>query len=933
MPGLSDLLSDAGASIEVLVGGSYLDASNTSHTVYFSRTGWADPPTGEYGLFIPPLLDISLRVFQHIDPLEPRTLLEGPYSEIRLVNNSIFYDYTGYFDGWYQYSVDYQPWYVYLVGVLTDGTRVELADVISTPLYTLIGIDTPEVSSNECIIRTRSQSEVLNNALQPVTYSPPCLLFPGTSTGLIDLGNNINITGNQCISIWVYLSDPVSTMQYVVFKDSGTTGYYLAVGLVGAGTVTAGVELVVRGQSPATSTTAANVLRAYQWHQITVSIGAVQRQIHIDGAIALTTTGITGTPSSSTTTLTVGKSFLGRMSRLVYYNVGLSVADTSIRMRTPITGLESDVREAFLFNEGSGLVVSSVKSGSSLTGNIDSSVLWDTATWHYQVILGQYEPYVLGTVPRVPVSWIDPPKQIGQVSRGAIALLSELQSNHGIVSSANYTVNLTNGTFTVTVGALSGTYSATVTANNLWNASLLFSSTSSATATITSPTGSRSIGIQFRADFTDVSFKSLIGWDATGAAVGRFIIRFNQSTLPSEPNRIQAYAINDAAVNFQVSPTAGLIQGRTYTAIASLNTSGSVVNGQDANSLWLYLDGTLVGSVAVSGAWTTALTSFGVGIRAFDSTRPWIGRLDEPFVFNRVISATEAKTFTSKPLTGSESGLVFGWHLDSVATPFAGATSLTLTNTTYTAGRSALTDLARSILFAKGYTESALDSTSWFNALIKNKSDCGWFVTSGQKATDILDIILGGLGFILYESFGIFYLKRFEGLSGTTTKTFNPIIDSVSEEVIAEPADPPVYQWIIEYYTNNSRQDFANIAGSLASTDPDRYGYGTKEYLSVTKTDGETLTRFPGALTKRRKTALLYLRDAESEALRLLLVHKYGADKKSVSMFLSVSTDVEIMEEIGPLQGETNLDTGTFIVIGIEIDEESGRLIVWRTAI
>lgn len=931
MPTLSDLLSDPGASIELIAGGSYLDDNGSSATVFFSRTGWADPPTGEYGSFIPPLLDISLRVSQSIDVLEPKTLLEGPYSEIRLVNNSIHFEYIGYFDNWYLYSIDQQPWYIYLVGVLSTGERVELSDVVSTPLYTLTGIDIPEVSSSECTIRTRSQSEVLGTALQPVTFSPPCLLFPGTSAGVVDLGDNLDITGVQSLSFWVYLTDPVSTTQYLVWKDGTTTGYYLAVGLVGAGAIVAGVEIVVRGQSPATTTTAANVLRAYQWHRIDVSIDTTTRRIDIDGTTAVTTTSITGTPTGNSVSLVIGKSLLGRIHRALWWSNARSNATMSAEGRTPITGAESNLREAFLFGEGSGLTTVSVKSGSVLTGTIHSSVLWDTATWNYQAILGQHEPYVLGTVSRVPVSWIDPPKQIGQISRGAIALLSELQSNHGTISSANYTVDLTNGTFKVTSGALSGTYSATISANNIWNAALLFGSTSSAIATITSPTGSRSIGVQFRADFTDVSFKSLIGWDVAGAAAGRFIIRFNQSALPSEPNRIQAYAINDAAVNFQVSPTTGLIQGRTYTAIASLNTSGSVVNGQDANSLWLYLDGTLVGSTAISGNWTTALTSFGVGVRAFDSTRSWIGRLDEPFVFNRVISATEAKTFTSKPLTGSESGLVFGWHLDSVATPFAGATSLTLANTTFTAGRSAPTDLARSVLFSYGYTESDLDFDSWFDSLIKNKSDCGWFVTGGQNGIDVLNIILGGLGFVLYELYGIFYLKRFEGLSGTATTTFNPSVDSISDEISAQP-DPAVYQWIIEYNTNNTKLDPANINGALASTDPDRYGYGSKDTLSVTKTDGETLIRFPGALTKIRRTALLNLRDAETEALRLLPMHKHGADKKSVSMFLLASS-VGIMEEIGPLQAETNIDTGTFIVIGIDIDEESGRLIVWRPAI
>lgn len=925
MPSLFDLLSDRGAQIELVVIGYYLDENNVQHTEAISQTGWEDQISGPYAAYIPPLLASSLRINLRIDPLDPSSSLDT-FGDIEISNNHL--DYAGRYDGWWQYSVDGQSWVIYAVGVLSDGTRVELSDVINTPLFDLQGISIPEVGSDTCLIRCKN-TRSLDTPLQPITYSPPALYFPGTLTAIVNLGNNLSITGTQSISAWIYLEDPATTIQYIEFKDSGTTGHYIAVGLVGAGTIAAGVEILVRGQAPTTTTTAANVLQANRWHRIDISIDTTTRRIDIDGVTAITTSAITGTPTASAVNLEIGRSLKGRIHRLSHWTNARSNSTMSPEGRIPIVTTGAALREHFMFLEGRGTQVASTKLGSTLIGTLAAGVLWENASWHYDSILGQYEPYVLGTVPRVPVTWIDPPKQIGQVSRGEIALLSELQSNHTIVSTANYTVNTANGTVTVTVGALSGTYSATVTANNLWNSALLFAATSSAIATITSPTGSRSIGVQFRPDFTDISFHSLIGWDVTGAAVGRFFLRFNSGTLPTDPNRIQAYAINDAGVNFQVSPAAGLKQGRTYTAIASLNTSASIVNGQAANSLYLYIDGTLAGTVTISGAWTTALTGFGVGVRAFDLTRNWVGRLDEPFVFNRVITAAEARSFCTKPLIGTESGLTYAWHLDTSAAPFAGATSLTLANTTYTAGRSSCTDLSRTIMYRAGFVESDLDFDSWFDALIACPYPCGWYVSGGIKSIDVLNIILGGLGFILYESAGLIKIRRFKSLSGTPDVELDPIIDLQSQPVESNPADPAIYQWTVNFATNNSKQDQANIAGGLATTDPDRYHYGAEDYRSAIKSDGSILQRFPSTIPMTRMTALLNLADAEAEAVRLLSVHRYGADRKSVSALLNVGS-VEILDELGPLMEEANLDDGDLIVIGLSIEDGLATLTIWR---
>lgn len=916
MPTLSDLLSDPDSQIELIAKGQYLDENDDLQTEWVSQSGWDDQIDGPFGSHIPPLLTTNLSINQQIDPLDIRFDLLS-LGSIELANNHL--DFAGRYDNWRQYSVDGQSWTIYAVGTLSTGVRVELADVEDSPLFELEGINIPEVSSDQCLIRCKS-ARSLDSALQPVTYSPPALYFPGILTAIVNLGNNLNITGDQSISVWIYLEDPATTTQYIEFKDSGAAGHYIAIGLVGAGTIAGGVEILVRGQSPTTSTTAANVLQAYRWHRIDVSIAATTRRIDIDGTTAITTTSITGTPAASAVDLEIGRSFKGRIHRLLHWTDARSNATMSAEGRTPIAGNETNLREAFLFGEGKGDQVASSKIGSVITGTIAAGVLWDTASWHYESILGQYEPYVLGTVPRVPVTWIDPPKQIGQISRGAIALLSEIQSNHSIVSPANYTIGYGTGTIQVVVGALSGTYSATVTANNFWNSALLFNGTSSrATAVSTMPAGSKYIGAHFRVDTTVNAFRQILGWNGAASVI---IMRLFSNTL-------SVNLINDAGTLFTASMPVLVRPGKRYSAIASLDTANP------STGLNLFVDGILVATTAVSGAFTGTQPTLAVGHRSTLVDFWFPGVIDEIIVGNTACTLSMAEQYHSYPCTPSFPGIVAGWHLDeaagSSAAPFVGAASLTLTSIAWAPGRSALTDLARAVLYSSGYAENDLDSTTWLAALLANNADCGWYVNGGAKSIDVLNVILGGLGFIVFNSEGLLKIKRFEGVSGTPDIELDPIIDLQSQPVEGNAADPAIYQWTVDFATNNSKQDQANIAGGLATTDPDRYQYGAKSHRSAIKSDGSILERFPNAIPMTRTTALLNLKDAETEAARLLAIHRHGADRKSVQAFLGIA-QIEILDELGPLMEETDLDAGNTIVTGLTIDEGLAIITIWRPA-
>lgn len=923
MPTLDDLLSDPNAQIELIVQGYYLNELGTLFTEWVSQTGWDDQISGPVAAYIPPLLTINLRINSQIDPLDLISSLDA-FGNIEISNNHL--DYAGRYDSWWRYSVDGQSWNIYAVGILSDGTRVEISDVIDTPLFSLQGINIPEVGSDTCLIRCKDQHD-LDIALQPVTYSPPALYFPGTVAGVINLGDNLDITGVQSLSTWVYIEDPVTTTQYILYKDGTTTGYYLAIGLVGAGTIAAGVEITIRGQSPSTTTTAANVLRAYRWHRIDISIDTTTRRIDIDGVTAITTTSITGTPLANAVSLEIGRSFKGRIHRVLYWSDARSNATMSAEGRTPITGAETNLREAFLFSVGQGSIVASSKIGSVITGTIHNTILWDNASWHYESILGQYEPYVLGTVPRVPVTWIDPPKQIGQVSRGPIALLSELQSNHTIVSTANYTVNRSNGTLTVTVGALSGTYSATVTANNLWNSALLLDGIASrATAAFTMPAGSKYLGAHFRCDNIAITQRIIAQWP--GASGHRFFLIMNAGGT----NILSAIVTNDAGTAYTASIQ--IVKGIRYSAIASLDT----VN--PTTGLKLYLNGELSATTAIAGAFTGTQPTLSVGHRTSGPDLFFTGVIDELIIGNIACTLAMAQLFHSLPSTSAFPGIVAGWHLDDVpgsatAAPFVGAVSLALTSVGWTAGRSAPVDLSRSILYSRGYVEADLDPTSWLTALNDNLADCGWFVSGGAKAIDILNVILGALGFVIYldlATSSLLKIKRFEGVSGIATETLDVDIDIQSQPIEALAVNSAIYLWTINFATNNSKQDQANIAGGLASTDPDRYQYGASAHKSVSRSDGSILERFPDARSRTRTTALLNMIDAENEAVRLLSIHRHGADRKSLQAFLSVG-GIEIMEEIGPLTEECGLDTSNLIVTGISIEDGVGTITVWRPAI
>lgn len=932
MATLADLLSDSRARTQAIARVSYL-LSSVESTEWISQQGWLDPLGGEAGgIYIPGLLATEIRIEQQIDPLEPADA-GGAITSLEIINDHQVY--AGRYDDWYRASVDDRAIDIFLVGTLGNGTRVELADVIDTPFFSLRGINVPEVGESRVTLHARETTYNLDAPLQPETYSPPALIFPGDSAAAVVLGDVLDITVATSISIWFYTDDPSRGFQYLLHKDGGTTGYYVAAGLVGAGLVSAGVEVAIRGQTPPLSTSAAGVLRANSWHRVDIRLAAASRAIDVDSVTVVSTAGITGSMAGNTVPLTMGNGLLGGMSRVLYWTGSRSNAVMSAEGRIPIVGTEASLLAYFPLNENIGETIYDRKSGSVITGTFDADfgTVWGNADWHYAAIRGEHRPFVLGTVPRVPVVTVDPPKQVMEASYGGLALASEVQSSHNPVSTASYTVNTLAGTFQITSGALSGTYSATVTANNFWNSALLFASTSTALATINSPTGSRTFGIQARADTTAISLRYLIGWQ-TSANAGSMALRV---TTGGGANRLSLFAVNDAAAIFEITYEGGAVEGRTYSYAAQLNLA--------TNRLIIFIDGENVASVAVSGAWTTVRTQFAIGCRPDTGGNSWIGRLDDPWVDDSAMSEADIRAKHLLPFVST--GLSYGWHLDDALTTTTpttaasalGGTALTLTNVTWTGGRSAAADLARKCYYLAGYTAADLDETSWRQCLNDQPADCGWFVGNGESAIEVAGIILGGLGFIRYTSSGVVYVKRFEGVSGVADVTYNPLIDMQALPIEAGSSDPAVWEWTIKYATNNVKMDQSSIAGSLASSDPDRYSYGAMDARTVTRndytikrTEAGNPGRFPQAVDKTRVTALLHERDAVAELARLLPLHRHASDSKILPMYL-LAGSVNALTEIGIDLSTASISDSNYVIIGLTIDGDGlASVIGWRPA-
>lgn len=936
-PDLPTLLSDPDARLDFVIRITDLwDETDTLVTYWYSLSGWIDPPDGPAAQYCKPLLQAPFAVENNVDILRPQESF-GSINELVFINDH--QDYPGEFDSFSWYSIDDISITVFAVGMLGDGTPVTLTDVLSTPFFSLVGEDIPEVSSGLCVLHVRDESHTLGTALQPDTFSTSCLQFTGVAGAEVNFGDNFDVSGSFAISIWFTCDDPTA-VQYLLHKDSGPTGYFIGISTVNS----ASIGVTIRGQVPDFYQTAAGLIRAGVTTRVDISNddpGGTLR-IDLDGVTVLTTSLITGSPTNSTTSLNLGLFYKGRIHRVVWWNVAESLATMQSQGRVPIIGTEANLQAYLPLNEGVGPTVHDRKSLSSITGTIGNTdaTTWATGSIHLQSLAGQNLPLVIGTVLRAPVTQIDPAKQIGILSHPLISeagvasaaniFIAELQSNHTAISTANYTYDKSNGTVTLTSGTVSNN-SATVTANNTWGTALLIGSTSTCHATINSPTGSRTLVIQYRPDRTLTSAGYLIGWQ-TSALAGCMILRLTTGSI----NALNGFAINDSLGIVNVNGPS-LVEGQTYTLALELNTLSGFLS--------IYVNGVFFGSTGLSGTWTTVRTAFAIGDRADTSTGQALGRLDEAAVFNRALSAAEHIAAHNNPLTGAESGLVRLWHLDDATTPLlpstsaaaaVGGTALTLTNITWTSGRSCAADLARWCYYRKGYVLADLDAASWAQCVTDAPYDCGWYLSKGEITLDIIRLLLGGLNFVPYRIGTVIYIKRVRRPTGTAEIIFDGKMDVRLEDIPGEII-PAVWQHRVEYAKNDIKQDAANVLVPI--TDPERREYASQDYRLSTKDDAsirKTSTgargRFPRAMDLQRSTALIYKRDADLFATFLLAIYRDGWDVKQVPSFLLAGRQIILTECSYINVDHLDMEHNTFIVTATSGEEELATIVVARPA-
>ena len=946
MPTLADLLADdASERVPILVL-AYMDEAGVEQTLPVTTrgSGWDDPPGGPFGQWIRPLLNTGFRLSESFDPLDPVDGDDsGGYTEIELINDHADADLVGFFRNANRWSVDSREQLLYMVGRLSTGVRVELADVLATPFQRLVGVDRPTAGDDErCRVTVRTGAHHLAVPFQRVTYSPPCAVFP--SGAGITFGNNYNQTGSFHVRFKVYLENPAQAtpLQYPAHKDSGAAGWYLAVGSVAGGTVSGGIEIGCRGQTPVGTATAAGVLLARTEHivEVDVNVGAGTREIVVDGVSRITSTGVTGSPTTSATTFTLGLGVTGRISELVIYSTAKTITVANLEARVPVLPTDANLAALIPLDEGVGGTAHDRKSGSSITGTCGAGVvLTGTAGWHYSGLAGKQRPSGIGRLRHHPVTWVNPPLQQGELGYLGIQLLQVLRSGYAAVSTGSYIADYPRGIVRLTSGSIAQAgYGAQVLMNSPWGTALNFDgSTMTALATQAAPTGSRGLSGHIRIDNLSATLRIIGGWLQSASGGGFYLCLTNTG---GNLNRPAIRAFNNAGTQFELIHGATLTPGRRYFVGARLDASGQRL------SLWL--DRAEVASVTTSGLWSTARTEYGLGCRGDTGGSIFTGIIDDFHAWSVAPSDAQLKAHFLDPIVGNEVGLWYGHHLNdatSLSTPttaastVAGKAALTLVSPTWGTGRCSAGDLAWYCYELAGYVKADRDAETWGAFIASQPADCGVSILEGEEIEGVVRLLLGGVGARAFEYLGVVYVRRFEGVSGAVQRS--PVLGQfiAGATIAAQPGTAPaVYLWEVECNTNALPLQASEIALALQSSSPAEYSYASKPYeLGLAQDDSIRITptgadaRFPQAIPKRRRSALFNKPDGDAEAARLLALFRDGSTPVQVEMALDFD-DVALLDKQAAVDGLTSagLDSGQRCVVSLLIEDGMGTLGLWR---
>lgn len=864
MADYQEFLLDQSALRYVLARFNYRNPDGTTGALYLSDRGWntdadEDPPHTHWYKALLQGFNIAASLLQ--DNGIFGGCAEPTYGAAVLDNRDGEWDWLA------DVSVDEQEAEIFRVGWNSQGEIIRYTDAEPYPEIVGVSIDKPVVGDT-VQINFRSRLGLLEREAQPELYAPQAVLFPGSSTEFINLGDVFDLpNGSWYVEGFFYTDDHTLAGQFLIDKTDFASGWYFDIGTGGAGVVRA----VILGQTPNGTTSAAGAIFSRRWTHFAIvnDSSAGTRRIALDGTTVISTSSVTGNANDNGHSFRIGRGFQGRMSFLRGFS-GIAPSDATIRnqMYLPRTGTEANLLFDLRLSEGSAFTVRDYKTGgATFTNAMSSGLEWTSSSWIGGNLAGKRRRQIIGEVRDVKLEARDPQKLIFEAGIGPVWDIDPYSMANALAG-GSYTNDLTRGTVTLAPGTTFGKLTADVSGiSPLGPAFYLDGVDDYLSCTLTCPAGPMSIFVICETRSIGAVLRSIAGW-RNGTAAGRRTLGFTSAAS----NQIYWGVVNDAGVQTLAFGPVNTPVNLEFAAIAAtLNPT--------AGRIRIWINGLMVTELAVSGTFNTVLSAFAVG-RLPDLATP--NHLDGRItvgVFQKELLESEIQAMSMRGIRASDSGLVAGWNAGTDLAPSAanlvgGGPALTLNGgATYGPSRTTVVDLALYLLTRRGVISStAIDASLACQMLRDLPGQAGWVFDDEGDELSHLSRILANHGAALVEDMGMLKMDLVRG--GTTTGAI-PITE---RSVTADPVEPvPIHRAIygiaVGYRRTYEIYNSEDVAG-IAASDPVRYRTATEEYQIAPQKDTSILTQFPGAEVTFLPSALLNERDADALARVLLPIYK-----------------------------------------------------------
>jgi hypothetical protein len=841
----------------------------------------------------------------------------------------------GLWDEWADYSVDGLTVRALMVGWLCDGTRVRYTDAASEPILTGVGVDRPSVGDT-FRVAIRSRLGLLEQDAQPLTYAPPCPVFPGSSSHHVDFGDVLDLpAGSWTIEGWFYTEDPNQTLQFLVSKDFnlGGNGWGVELGTGGAGTIRG----YCREQTNNTTTSATSLVKPRRWTHFAVRYdsAASTRTLLLDGTAVVTTAGVTGNAANNSAPFRLGWGLNGRVSWVRLWSTARSDATIRAEMYLPqlpsATGLFEDIPA----DEGRpGLPIRGRKTGSTTSGTASSGVTWGSGAWIGASLAGKHRRTVLGRALEVELVPRDPAKKVYEAGiLGTVQSVTPVSSNGNNLAGGTYTVDAARGLVTVAAGTDVGRMTADVTGVVPWGYAGSFDGVDDVAApalSVICPAGSMAVAALASTPTYATKARVLAGW-RNGGGAGFRTLYFGAVSV----NGLLWEVRNDAGTSFSVS-YGPVPENILFFAEGVLDVAAAKIR--------LYFQGLEVATASVSGTFNTVSNTFAVGRLSDLSLFYHDGLIDAVYILNRVPTASEAALMALRELASSSEatsfGLQDGWLFNegtgtTVANLVTGRPALNLTGATFTASRHAHVDLILYLLSRIGITTADL-SVAKAVAFLRDVPGQAFLVM--EDDSDLLshvNALLRGVRSALVESGSTFILDLLRLPEGASALTFTER-HCTDQPIEPESLGRTIWGMDILFGRCHTPFDAEDIASTIAANDPERFRFLTAEdgWQFYPKRDGSVLSDYPGAEIAVVPSHLLYQRDAQNLGNLLLPIH----GPRQFALNVQVDTENPTLAILGEFNFlVTELDgkqrfggASAYRIISIRREETIYTFVIWR---